>query len=486
MMSLSNKLVSHRKTNIQMKIRVLAYALILLTIASFHVACSNEQEFQKPTIVTLTIVKITAGSAASGGFISSDNGSPIIARGICWSTKPNPILEDNVIMDRGTGAGSFEINLTNLNANTTYYVCAFATNKGGTSYGNEFSFTTQNGQIDISTTAASSITKTSANIAGAISGDGGSNITERGIYWSTSANPTISGQKFVIGNGTGNFSKVMTNLTSNTTYYYCAYATNYFGTVYGNEQFFTTLAENPKACFEITSNVGLKVTFSNCSEYPTSCLWDFGDGTTSTDKEPIHVFSNSGTYNVKLTASNEGFSDIVTKTIIITDEISLNNFIVSAPGTQIDIDLDGVADFMFEIWSSIGTSSSYSYKRIKALNNYEVITDTASTRVTNIINEPKFSTYLSTIPKIYVLGDTIQSPYTTNNGTIYFYSQGSDFWVGRSYVCDIWKSDVTRYVAFRKIDGGITKIGWIKLKVFNSIVLESFKIPMITGRLTIR
>ncbi len=54
------------------------------------------------------------------------------------------------------------------------------------------------------------------------------------------------------------------------------------------------------------------VTFTNNSQNATSYLWDFGDGNTSTDVNPVHQYSwvtNDTCYNVTLTASNEACVD---------------------------------------------------------------------------------------------------------------------------------------------------------------------------------
>jgi PKD repeat protein len=48
------------------------------------------------------------------------------------------------------------------------------------------------------------------------------------------------------------------------------------------------------------------VQFRNSSLYGNSWIWEFDDGTTSTEAEPIHVFNNDGIYNVKLTVTGEG------------------------------------------------------------------------------------------------------------------------------------------------------------------------------------
>ena len=569
-----------------MKTLKIAHLLVSLSLTYLLLGCSKI-EMPKPIIDTLAIMSITESSAGSGGVISSDNGSRVTDRGICWSLKPNPTLKDSVIKDEGVGTGTFNIDLMNLNSSTTYYVRAFATNEGGTAYGdekifttrsltlttisptfimatsaisggliaydnnssvaiskgvcwntfpfptisdsitidgggkgsfsstmerlkpnttyyirayltnnsgtvygNELSFTTQNGIIGISTDAASSITRTSANVAGTISGDGGANVTERGVFWSTSVNPVISGQKIIIGNGTGNFSKDMTDLTPNTTYYYCAFATNSIVTVFGNEVCYTTLAGVPKACFDFSISKMYNASFTNCSDYPTSCIWDFGDGATSTEKDPTHIYTSMGTYNVKLTVSNDGLTDLVTKTISISDEISLNNIQVASEfsnGTYLDVDFDGVADFRFATWINLAPQESNSYSKIEPLNNYEIITDTASTRVEDLNTNPIFSTYLSTIPRIYVLGNTIQPPYTTSKSGLYFANK-QYLMVGKTTICDIWIKNEARYVGFRKIEGSTTKIGWIKLGVpgFTTIVLCSFKVPRITESLDIK
>lgn len=47
------------------------------------------------------------------------------------------------------------------------------------------------------------------------------------------------------------------------------------------------------------------LTFNNETEQAQTYFWDFGDGQTSTEKSPEHRFLGSGTYTVKLTATNE-------------------------------------------------------------------------------------------------------------------------------------------------------------------------------------
>jgi hypothetical protein len=86
---------------------------------------------------------------------------------------------------------------------------------------------------------ASSITATTALSGGNVC-DGGAVVTERGMCWSTSPNPTTLGSKTVNGAGGGSFTGSLTGLNPNTLYYVRAYATNSEGTGYGNEVTFTT------------------------------------------------------------------------------------------------------------------------------------------------------------------------------------------------------------------------------------------------------
>ena len=93
----------------------------------------------------------------------------------------------------------------------------------------------------VTTAVISDIDKTTATGGGNVTTDGGATVTARGICWSTSQNPTISGSHTTDGTGTGSFTSAMTGLTANTTYYVRAYATNSVGTAYGEELSFTTL-----------------------------------------------------------------------------------------------------------------------------------------------------------------------------------------------------------------------------------------------------
>jgi hypothetical protein len=90
-------------------------------------------------LTTTAASSITQTTAVSGGTITYQGSSAITARGVCWSTSPNPTLS-NSFTTNGTGNGTFTSNLVGLTGGTTYYVRAYATNGSGTSYGNQLSF----------------------------------------------------------------------------------------------------------------------------------------------------------------------------------------------------------------------------------------------------------------------------------------------------------------------------------------------------------
>jgi hypothetical protein len=102
-----------------------------------------------PTITTTAVTAITNTTASSGGTISTDGGAAITARGVCWSTTPNPTIALSTKTTDGTGIGTFTSAITGLTAATTYHVRAYATNSAGTAYGSNVTFTTTSSTPDV-------------------------------------------------------------------------------------------------------------------------------------------------------------------------------------------------------------------------------------------------------------------------------------------------------------------------------------------------
>ena len=101
-----------------------------------------------PVVYTYSATNILATTATCSGYVQSDGGERETVHGMCWSTSPNPTIADSITID-GTGMGHFISYLTGLTPNTTYYIRAYATNSVGTAYGEEWTFTTPCGIVDV-------------------------------------------------------------------------------------------------------------------------------------------------------------------------------------------------------------------------------------------------------------------------------------------------------------------------------------------------
>lgn len=204
-----------------------------------------------PTVVTSNITSITSNTAVSGGNVTDNGGSTVTSRGICWNTLGAPTINDNKTTD-GSGLGTFVSNLTNLEPGKTYYVKAYATNSTGTGYGEDIMFTTNSELPTVYTNTAFGIETNYAFVSGNVTNDGGSNVTERGIVYGTSPNPTTGTPG---GTGLGSFTVQLSYLNTNTEYFYRAYAKNINGTNYGLEYSFITDNNIPVPPTVTTSNI---------------------------------------------------------------------------------------------------------------------------------------------------------------------------------------------------------------------------------------
>ena len=119
-----------------------SYYVRAYTTSSSGTSYGNEVTFTTlPSVITTAISAITINTASSGGNITSTGGAAVTARGVCWSTTSNPTTADSKTTD-GSGTGAFTSAITGLVFNTTYYVRAYATSSGGTTYGNQIVMST--------------------------------------------------------------------------------------------------------------------------------------------------------------------------------------------------------------------------------------------------------------------------------------------------------------------------------------------------------
>lgn len=103
------------------------------------------------------------------------------------------------------------------------------------------------------------------------------------------------------------------------------------------------------------------ITFTNTSQNADSYLWDFGDGTTSTETNPSKTYNTKGTYTVKLTAKNTstGKSNQTSQNLVITPgKVFLQRVIVDeipfVDENGAGWDLTSGPDVFFSIIDSVG------------------------------------------------------------------------------------------------------------------------------------
>jgi len=176
--------------------------------------------------------------------IESDGGGLISESGFVWSTKSNPTLENNEGQINETPIeNKISAYASGLTDGTRYFFRAYAKNERGVAYSTEAEATTLKYAIPTVTTVAIDEIGTSfAKISGMLSDNGGLLVSNSGIVWSKTANPTIENNEGITINQRVNnkFVSLMNKLEANTTYYVRAYSTNEMGTGYGDQKTLTT------------------------------------------------------------------------------------------------------------------------------------------------------------------------------------------------------------------------------------------------------
>jgi hypothetical protein len=211
---------------------------------------TNSSTIVSPTVTTSqNILNITDDSAYVSGAITNTGAQNASARGFCYklySVSGDPTTVDNILPETGNFQnGSFNGNLISLSSETQYKFRAYATNNAGTGYGQTYDFftlstqpsnhsstftssTTSTTQIDLSFSAASTITNADGYI----------------ILQRQGAAPTgkpLDGEAYAVGNSIGNgyvaaiitntsaTTAIITSVSAGNNYYFKIYPFNWDG-----------------------------------------------------------------------------------------------------------------------------------------------------------------------------------------------------------------------------------------------------------------
>ncbi len=202
------------------------------------------------------------------------------------------------------------VTVTGLTVATDYIVQVFEYNGSdgaqrylrSTSTDNPKSTTTSaSGIAYLTTNAISDITCSSAQSGGAFTYAGGSAITAKGVCWSTASNPTVADNYTNDGTGSTAFTSALTGLDDETTYHVRAYATNSYGTSYGDDVTLRTLGSSP----------GTALNFDGTDDYVSIADNDSLDLTTDYTIEawikPETFGKSEGIVSKYQTSSNKGY-----------------------------------------------------------------------------------------------------------------------------------------------------------------------------------
>lgn len=317
--------------------------LTLLIALMIAVSCEKPQnEPGTPDVVTDSLI-LTDTSVICKGIVESDGGDSIIERGICWYSESYPPMIENhespTISDHrmvaGGDLGKFSCELMNLEINKVYYLCAYARNSVGVSYGSENEFVYISADVvwvgntptpdtppvpvlmeELPTVTISPVTDITANQAtchGAITDDGGSAIINRGFCWRT--NDDLDYNYICVTES--DFAYTLSNLAPNTAYYVRAFAVNEKGIGYSSEISFITLEEEPSFPYiAVLSGDGFisdgdilelhteyKFGFEMSSSIGLSKFWVWTDGGSAYDGSVSEVVNLDGAESFVYTAT---------------------------------------------------------------------------------------------------------------------------------------------------------------------------------------
>lgn len=305
--------------------------LELLNIVSEQLPTAGTELDKLPVVDSLSASSVGYDSVTFNGQLT-DLGEPnYTERGFYWKVGTGtPTEADNKVVVSGVDLDPFSFNQGGLSETTLYSYVAFATNEVGTATGSVIQATTSAAPVDhipvVTTSSASSIAYSSAQLNGVVTDAGLPTYTSKGFYWKLgTGTPTASDNVANVGgSGTGSFSAGISSLSELTTYSFVAFCTNSLGTALGAVQTFQTTEQpvvlDPPTVVTYNSSVtgtnsayfnGAVTYVGNPNYTEKGFVWLEGSGTPTTSNNKVIVGGTSaGSYDafVSLPTADQTYS----------------------------------------------------------------------------------------------------------------------------------------------------------------------------------
>jgi PKD repeat protein len=265
--------------------------------ASMTFTTQGENITVTTTAVQGTSIKIS--SATGGGVVSGTNGGNVTERGVFWGLTENVSQENKAgFTSDGNGSGTFTSNIAGLQPGKTYYVKAYARTSSGLYYAsNVISFTT-----GILPGTAFTASKTNVKINESIQFT--DQTTNNPLNWS-----------WTFGDGTTSTNQNPSkSYSAPGSYTVSLKVTNAWGDSIKTIVNYITVGGNPPAVDFSASKTNVKVNESvqftdKSTNSPATWNWTFGDGTSSTERNPVKSYTNTGLYSITLKVTNSWGED---------------------------------------------------------------------------------------------------------------------------------------------------------------------------------
>lgn len=198
-----------------------------------------------PSVITTSAGNISAVAATLNGSVNANNLATTITFEYGMTTSYGTVVAATPGTLTSTVATSVLSQLTGLMPNTTYHFRVIAVNSVGISYGNDMTFTTI-AIAPLVVTNLAAVTAVTATLNGTVTANNAATTVTFEWGLTNAYGNTIGGAPATVNGMTPTpVTALLTNLTPNTTYHFRCKGVNLAGTIYGNDQTFTTNCIDP-------------------------------------------------------------------------------------------------------------------------------------------------------------------------------------------------------------------------------------------------